>query len=125
MQFCCRSLDADQHSLDMKRQMQVVEQEANVLRTRNQTLESENEKLMAENKRLQLTHVKKFPQDKMSSLETKVRIIELEKKLEEANKKVNLFLKCNFMLTHRINNYIRFTFKRKRAKVILEKSNSN
>lgn len=83
-----RSLDADQQALDMKRQLQVVEQEATVLRTRNQTLESDYEKMMAENKRLLLSQSKKDPTNKLSALDTKVRVIKLEKELDDAHKKV-------------------------------------
>lgn len=73
----------------MKRQLQVVEQEASVLRARNQTLESDNEKLTAENKKLMLTQVtKKTALERAASLDMKLRLSELEKKLEEANKQV-------------------------------------
>ncbi|XP_054266429.1 myosin-2 heavy chain isoform X3 [Macrosteles quadrilineatus] len=82
-----KSLDYDQQALDLKRQLQVVEQEANVLRSRNTTLETENEKLLTENKRLSLTQAKKSPLDR-TSIDTKLRVVELEKKLEEANKKL-------------------------------------
>lgn len=53
-----RSLDAssDQQNLDLKRQLQVIEQEASVLRAKTQSLESDNEKLQAENKKLQVCY---------------------------------------------------------------------
>lgn len=74
----------------MKRQLQVVEQEANVLRTRNQNLESDNEKLVSENKRLLLTQgAKKSAQDRANNLDFKLKMGEMEKKLEDANQKVN------------------------------------
>lgn len=72
----------------MKRQLQAVEQEATALRTRNKTLESDYERLMAENKRLLSSQSKKDPVNKLSALDTKVRVIKLEKELEDANKKV-------------------------------------
>lgn len=72
----------------MKRQLSVVEQEATVLRTRNQTLESDYEKMMAENKRLLMSQSKKDPTNKLSALDTKVRVIKLEKELDDAHKKV-------------------------------------
>lgn len=50
--FFCRSLDGDQQNVDLKRQLQVIEQEATVLRAKTQSLEADNEKLQAENKRL-------------------------------------------------------------------------
>lgn len=40
--------------MDLKRQLQVIEQEASVLRAKTQTLEADNEKLQAENKKLQV-----------------------------------------------------------------------
>jgi chromosome segregation ATPase len=45
---------SDSQSIDLKRQLQVVEQEATVLRTKTQTLEQENDKLLAEVKKMQL-----------------------------------------------------------------------
>lgn len=51
-------MDADQQVLDLKRQLQVIEQEANVLRQKTQTLEQENEKYTAEIKQLQQTKSK-------------------------------------------------------------------
>lgn len=49
-----KSLDGDQQNVDLKRQLQVIEQEANVLRAKTQSLEADNEKLQLENKKLQL-----------------------------------------------------------------------
>lgn len=86
-------MDSDQQTLDLKRQLQVVEQEASVLRARNQTLESDNEKLTAENKKLTLTQVtKKSAQERAINLDMKLKLSELEKKLEEANKQVLLLI---------------------------------
>ncbi|XP_046382724.1 uncharacterized protein LOC124153539 isoform X1 [Ischnura elegans] len=56
-----RSLDSggggpiDQATLDLKRQLQVVEQEANILRSKTQELEAECERVTAENKKLSLS----------------------------------------------------------------------
>uniref|UniRef100_A0A1B6EGY0 Uncharacterized protein n=1 Tax=Clastoptera arizonana TaxID=38151 RepID=A0A1B6EGY0_9HEMI len=84
-----KSLDGDQQTVDLKRQLQVVEQEASVLRSRNQNLESENEKLVSENKKLLLTQgTKKTAQDRANNLDSKLRVGDLEKKLEEANQKL-------------------------------------
>lgn len=44
----------DQQTIDLKRQLQIIEQETSVLRTKVQALETENEKLSVENKKLQL-----------------------------------------------------------------------
>ena len=72
----------------MKRQLQVIEQEAVVLRTKIQTLESENDKLAAENKQLQLQRIRKGPSEPESETELKMKIASLETKLAEANNKV-------------------------------------
>lgn len=45
-------------NVDLKRQLQVVEQEASVFRTKAQTLEGENDKLLAEVKKLQLQNAR-------------------------------------------------------------------
>ncbi|XP_049855867.1 myosin-2 heavy chain isoform X5 [Schistocerca gregaria] len=92
-----KSLDSstDQQTLDLKRQLQVIEQEAAILRTRTQALETENEKLTAENKKLQLVRATKKTINSIATDETsdravelKERIADLERQLEEANKKV-------------------------------------
>ncbi|XP_046991524.1 COP1-interactive protein 1 isoform X1 [Schistocerca americana] len=92
-----KSLDSstDQQTLDLKRQLQVIEQEAAILRTRTQALETENEKLTAENKKLQLVRGTKKTMNSTATDETsdravelKERIADLERQLEEANKKV-------------------------------------
>lgn len=44
----------EQQNVDLKRQLQLIEQEASVLTTKNQTLEADNEKLQAENKKNQV-----------------------------------------------------------------------
>nr|CAD7599136.1 unnamed protein product [Timema genevievae] len=88
-----KSLDSgnEQHNLDLKRQLQLIEQEAAILRTKIQILESDNDKLSAENKRLELLRgTKKGP----TSLETQVdaelkgKIEEMENQLTDANKQI-------------------------------------
>ncbi|XP_073972837.1 uncharacterized protein isoform X3 [Rhodnius prolixus] len=79
-----KSLDADPQTVDLKRQLQVIETEANILRTKTQTLESENEKLMAENKKLSLLSASK----RASSVERLNDSKGLEKQLEESNRKI-------------------------------------
>ncbi|XP_045494055.1 early endosome antigen 1 isoform X2 [Colias croceus] len=83
-----KSLDGDQQNVDLKRQLQVIEQEASVLRTKTQSLEADNEKLQAENKRLQLLKgAKTLKTDK--SLETStLKVTQLEKELKEALTKI-------------------------------------
>jgi hypothetical protein len=74
--------------LDLKRQLQVIEQEAVILRTKIQTLESDNEKLAAENKQLQLQRIRKSSSETESETELKMKITSLETKLADANSKV-------------------------------------
>ncbi|CAH0389369.1 unnamed protein product [Bemisia tabaci] len=86
------SLDGASESIDLKRQLQNVEQEASILRTKNQTLEMDYEKLLAENKKLQLSKgSKKGGLVNSSQFELKGKIAALEKELEEANKKIQQF----------------------------------
>nr|XP_018902626.1 PREDICTED: centromere protein F-like isoform X2 [Bemisia tabaci] len=86
------SLDGASESIDLKRQLQNVEQEASILRTKNQTLEMDYEKLLAENKKLQLSKgSKKGGLLNSSQFELKGKIAALEKELEEANKKIQQF----------------------------------
>lgn len=79
----------------MKRQLQVIENEALVLRQRTQTLEAENEKLNSENKRLQLTRNAKIARDSSSSVSElralKDKVTSLESELSAANQKVIYF----------------------------------
>ncbi|KAG8224421.1 hypothetical protein J437_LFUL001371 [Ladona fulva] len=85
-----RSLDSgggtgtmDQAAFDLKRQLQVVEQEANILRTKTQELESECEKLNAENKKLSLS--KATAGKRTAEIKTlRERVKELEAKLESS-----------------------------------------
>ncbi|XP_028035140.1 myosin-2 heavy chain [Bombyx mandarina] len=84
-----RSLDAsDQQNVDLKRQLQVVEQEASVLRAKTQSLEADNEKLQTENKKLQLLkNAKSLRSDKALDLNTK-KTTQLENELKEALAKI-------------------------------------
>jgi predicted nucleic acid-binding Zn-ribbon protein len=90
MKTCFRSLDggSEQQALDLKRQLQVIEQEATVLRTKIQTMESDNEKLAAENKQLLLQRMKRGPSEAEYETELKEKITSLERELTEANNKV-------------------------------------
>lgn len=90
METYFRSLDSgnEQQALDLKRQLQVIEQEATVLRTKTQTLESDNEKLAAENKQLHLQRIKKWPLEAENETALKAEITSLETKLSDANSKV-------------------------------------
>ena len=98
--FCYRSLDGptEQQAIDLKRQLQVIENEAMVLRQRTQTLEAENEKLNTENKRLQLTRNAKNARDSSASASElralKDKVTSLESELSAANQKV-IYLHCD------------------------------
>ncbi|XP_052122837.1 uncharacterized protein LOC113212291 isoform X2 [Frankliniella occidentalis] len=82
----------EQQAIDLKRQLQVIENEAMVLRQRTQTLEAENDKLNSENKRLQLTRNAKNARDSSSSAAElrvlKDKVTSLESELSSANQKV-------------------------------------
>ncbi|GJQ68808.1 hypothetical protein Trydic_g5068 [Trypoxylus dichotomus] len=83
-----KSVDLDQHTLDLKRQLEVIEQEASVLRTRVQNYENENEKLLQENKRLQLTRGSKNLKTDKAIDKYIDQIATLEVQLDEANMKI-------------------------------------
>ena len=81
----CRSLDAltEQQVQDLKRQLQVIEQEATVLRAKTQSLEQDNEKYQGEIKKLQ---AKAKPAGATSAADTKKltdSIEQLEKEKQE------------------------------------------
>lgn len=74
--------------MDLRRQLQVIEQEASVLRNKVQSLETENEKLSVENKRLTLVKsAKALKSDK--NLDKYIdQIATLEIELAEKNEKI-------------------------------------
>lgn len=79
-----KSLDGDQQNVDLKRQLQVIEQEANVLRAKTQSLEADNEKLQLENKKLQLLKNTKTLKSDKSVEQNAAKITQLENELKEA-----------------------------------------
>lgn len=91
-----RSLDGDQQTVDLKRQLQVVETEASILRTKTQNLETENEKLLSENKKLSLIAASKTRSSSVERTLSESKLATLEKQLEESNKKV-LLMCYNFI----------------------------
>jgi predicted nuclease with TOPRIM domain len=95
-----RSLDSgsEQQALDLKCQLQVIEQEATILRTKTQTLESDNEKLAAENKQLHLQRIRKWPLEAENETALKGKITSLETKLTEANNKVTWLQSIFFIM---------------------------
>ncbi|XP_045447825.1 myosin-3 [Melitaea cinxia] len=86
-----KSLDAtcDQQNVDLKRQLQVIEQEANVLRAKTQALEADNEKLQTENKKLQLLKNAKSLKTEKSLDQNVTKISQLENDLKEALAKIS------------------------------------
>lgn len=83
-----RSLELDQPTLDLKRQLQVIEQEASIFRSKIQSLETENEKLLSENKKLQsLKSIKNFKSEKnIDKYIDQIAILEVE--LSEKNNQI-------------------------------------
>lgn len=84
-------------TIDMKRQLQVVEQEASVLRTKTQTLEQENDKLLAEVKKLQLQVARNSikstaTQNTKEAEKMKTALEELEKERDELKAKIKKIL---------------------------------
>lgn len=78
-----RSLEGES-TVDLKRQLQLVEQEANILRQKIMSLEAENEKITSENRRLQLRVCRRpppGPQEELQieNMELKERISRLER----------------------------------------------
>ncbi|GFW66358.1 uncharacterized protein TNCV_3433211 [Trichonephila clavipes] len=80
-----RSLDSD-IQVDLKRQLQLVEQEASILRQKVNNLETENEKLTMENKRMTLRLTKKPPPSSADILQ--MENMELKQKLEDQQRKL-------------------------------------
>ncbi|CAK1601878.1 unnamed protein product [Parnassius mnemosyne] len=85
-----KSLDAasELQNVDLKRQLQVIEQEANVLRAKTQSLEADNEKLQAENKRLQLLKNAKTLKSDKNLEQSSIKASQLENELKEALAKI-------------------------------------
>ncbi|XP_047984904.1 myosin-11 isoform X2 [Leguminivora glycinivorella] len=86
-----KSLDLgnnDQQTVDLKRQLQVIEQEATVLRSKTQSLEADNEKLQAENKKLQLFKNTRTLRSEKSSEQSAAKVCKLENELKEALTKI-------------------------------------
>lgn len=87
-----KSID-DLQTIEIKRQLQVVEQEASVLRTKTQTLEQENENMLAEVKRLQIASGKITSAANLKEMETLKKSVEdLSKERDELKKKIKRVL---------------------------------
>jgi hypothetical protein len=78
----------------LKRQLQVVEQEASVLRGKTQTLEQENDKLLAEVKKIQLQAARNSIKSTapVNTDKMKASIEELEKERDELKAKLKKVL---------------------------------
>ncbi|XP_045537570.1 myosin-1 isoform X4 [Papilio machaon] len=85
-----KSLDGgnDLQNVDLKRQLQVIEQEANVLRAKTQSLEADNEKLQSENKKLQLMKNAKSIKSDKNLEQSSIKVTQLETELKEALAKI-------------------------------------
>ncbi|XP_013134601.1 PREDICTED: myosin-7, partial [Papilio polytes] len=85
-----KSLDGgnDLQNVDLKRQLQVIEQEANVLRAKTQSLEADNEKLQSENKKLQLMKNAKSIKSEKNLEQSSIKLTQLETELKEALAKI-------------------------------------
>ncbi|CAN7998725.1 unnamed protein product [Ixodes hexagonus] len=81
-----RSLDSELQ-VDLKRQLQLVEQEASILRQKTVDLETENDKLAVENKRCQLRLSRKPPPGPQELLQ--LDNMELKEKLADSERKLN------------------------------------
>lgn len=81
-----RSLDEDL-KVDLKRQLQLMEQEVSILRQKSLKLESENDKLNSDNRRMNMRLSKKPPPGKAENLQ--IENMELKSRIEELQKKVN------------------------------------
>lgn len=73
-----RSLE-NEASVDLKRQLQLVEQEANILRQKIASVEGENERLSSENRRLQIRVSRRPPPGPMDELQ--IENIDLKEKI--------------------------------------------
>ncbi|XP_055902428.1 cingulin isoform X2 [Eupeodes corollae] len=71
--------------IDLKRQLDLVEQEASILRSKLSTLETENEKLLKDNKRMQLQALRK-PSMNGAADKSSAELISLKESLSVAEK---------------------------------------
>ncbi|KAL4716056.1 hypothetical protein ACJJTC_002821 [Scirpophaga incertulas] len=91
-----KSLDgsSEQQNVDLKRQLQVIEQEASVLRAKTQSLEADNEKLQAENKKLQLLKNTKTLRSDKTVEQNLSKVNQLENELKDALAKIKDLESC-------------------------------
>lgn len=94
-----REPTSDAHNVDLKRQLESVEQEASVLRTKVFSLEQDNEKMANENKKLALHAARLSRKDSIGDKDKNVELVKLkdtvtklEKTKEELENKLKLIL---------------------------------
>lgn len=94
-------MDQDQQALDLKRQLQVIEQETSVLRNKVQSLETENEKLTAENKKLSLLRGTKAAKSSDKNMDKYIdQIASLEVELADAKTRIKELENTNVTTTN-------------------------
>uniref|UniRef100_A0A8D8RVN1 SOGA coiled-coil domain-containing protein n=1 Tax=Cacopsylla melanoneura TaxID=428564 RepID=A0A8D8RVN1_9HEMI len=98
------SLDGDQQTVDLKRQLQLVESEASILRTKTQSLESENETLVNENRKMQMMRNtkrgKSVEAEGVSVIELKEKIKTLETEIKDSAEKIKEYEEKIIALTN-------------------------
>ncbi|CAD7085418.1 unnamed protein product [Hermetia illucens] len=80
------SSEGNDQQLDLKRQMQMVEQEASILRGKISNLEQENEKLTLENKKLQMQYLRKNSSLSLTKNTSNVELSEIKERLSKTEK---------------------------------------
>lgn len=96
-----RSDNSDTQTINFKRKMEIVEQEATVLRTKLQKLEQENDKLQTENKKLSVQAIRsvKKEQEKpagtadVNKIKEELKLMELER--DELKEKLKSFMEAS------------------------------
>lgn len=87
---------SEQTTIDVKRQLQIIDQEAAVMRTKIISLEQENEKILSENKKLQVQAARSvIRKDSLvgnGTVELKEQMIKLEKERDELSVKLKKVL---------------------------------
>ena len=114
-----RSLDSD-YTVDMKRQLDLVLQEAGVLKLKITELELENERLVSENKKLQLISHRKVPV--IQTDDAAVQNIELKDKLRQLERENAVLRDRIISIDERTNTLSREVTKAKSRGIPLENS---
>lgn len=84
---------SEQTTIDVKRQLQIIDQEAAVMRTKIISLEQENEKILSENKKLQVQAARSvLRKDSLVGNGNNEMMIKLEKERDELSIKLKKVL---------------------------------